>query len=158
MSKEIKKITADEVYPVSMRRLGDRPNSSSAQGRGGMSSAELKGFMDKYPELVKERLNELIDLCNAPSDEGLAKLIKTPVLNPTTEKEFSLFDWFSYAKTYLKGDKGDKGGKGDKGDKGNVLYATFDVEDGYLKMHTPDEYQGAQFQLNSNGYLEVVIL
>ena len=59
MSKEIKKITADEVYPVSMKRLADRPNSSSAQGRGGMSAAELKGFMDKYPELVKERLNEL---------------------------------------------------------------------------------------------------
>ncbi len=151
MSKEIKKITADEVYPVSMKRLADRPNSSSAQGRGGMSAAELKGFMDKYPALVKERLNELIDICNASSDEGLAKLIKTPVLNPTTGKEFSLFDWFAYARTYLKGDKGDKG------DKGNVFYATFDIQDGYLKMHTPDEYQGAQFQLNSNGYLEVVI-
>ena len=109
MSKEIKKITADEVYPVSMRRLGDRPNSSSAQGRGGMSSAELKGFMDKYPELVKERLNELIDICNADSKDGIAKAIKTPVINPETGNEFSLYDWFAYAKIYLKGDKGDTG-------------------------------------------------
>lgn len=109
MSKEIKKITADEVYPVSMRRLGDRPNSSSAQGRGGMSSAELKGFMDKYPELVKERLNELIDMCNADSKDGIAKAIKTPVINPETGNEFSLYDWFAYAKIYLKGDKGDTG-------------------------------------------------
>ncbi len=145
MSKEIKKITADEVYPVSMKRLADRPNSSSAQGRGGMSAAELKGFMDKYPELVKERLNELIELINAGSADGLTTILKTPVINPTTGKEFSLFDWFAYARTYLKGDKG------------NVLYATFDIQDGYLKMYTPDEYQGAQFQLNSNGYLEVVI-
>ena len=104
MSKEIKKITADEVYPVSMRRLGDRPNSSSAQGRGGMSSAELKGFMDKYPELVKERLNELIDMCNADSKDGIAKAIKTPVIDPETGNEFSLYDWFAYAKIYLKGD------------------------------------------------------
>ena len=104
MSKEIKKITADEVYPVSMRRLGDRPNSSSAQGRGGMSSAELKGFMDKYPELVKERLNELIDMCNADSKDGIAKAIKTPVINPETGNEISLYDWFAYASTYLKGD------------------------------------------------------
>ena len=109
MSKEIKKITADEVYPVSMRRLGDRPNSSSAQGRGGMSSAELKGFMDKYPELVKERLNELIDMCNADSKDGIAKAIKTPVIDPETGNEFSLYDWFAYAKIYLKGDKGDTG-------------------------------------------------
>lgn len=109
MSKEIKKITADEVYPVSMRRLGDRPNSSSAQGRGGMSSAELKGFMDKYPELVKERLNELIDMCNADSEDGIAKAIKTPVIDPETGDEFSLYDWFAYAKSYLKGDKGDTG-------------------------------------------------
>lgn len=109
MSKEIKKITADEVYPVSMRRLGDRPNSSSAQGRGGMSSAELKGFMDKYPELVKERLNELIDMCNADSENGIAKAIKTPVIDPETGNEFSLYDWFAYAKIYLKGDKGDTG-------------------------------------------------
>lgn len=93
MSKEIKKITADEVYPVSMKRLADRPNSSSAQGRGGMSAAELKGFMDKYPALVKERLNALIELINAGSADGLTTVLKAPVVDETTGKEISLYEW-----------------------------------------------------------------
>lgn len=97
MSKEIKKITADEVYPVSMKRLADRPNSSSAQGRGGMSAAELKGFMDKYPALVKERLNELIELINAGSADGLTTILKAPVVDETTGKEISLYEWIVQA-------------------------------------------------------------
>lgn len=97
MSKEIKKITADEVYPVSMKRLADRPNSSSAQGRGGMSAAELKGFMDKYPALVKERLNVLIDLINAGSADGLITILKAPVVDETTGKEISLYEWIVQA-------------------------------------------------------------
>ncbi len=131
MSKEIKKITADEVYPVSMRRLGDRPNSSSAQGRGGMSSAELKGFMDKYPELVKERLNELIDMCNADSNDGIAKAIKTPVINPETGDEISLYDWFAYANTYLKGDG---------------IEQIFALSDGTAQNVAYDTTRGAQVQ------------
>lgn len=97
MSKEIKKITADEVYPVSMKRLADRPNSSSAQGRGGMSAAELKGFMDKYPALVKERLNALIELINAGSADGLTTVLKAPVVDETTGKEISLYEWIVQA-------------------------------------------------------------
>ncbi len=95
--KNIKPISADEVYPVSMKRLADRPNSSSAQGRGGMSASELKGFMDKYPALVKERLNELINLVNAGSKDGLTAILKTPVVDETTGKEISLYEWIVQA-------------------------------------------------------------
>ena len=91
--KNIKPISADEVYPVSMKRLADRPNSSSAQGRGGMSASELKGFMDKYPALVKERLNELIALVNAGSNDSLTAILKAPVVDETTGKEISLYEW-----------------------------------------------------------------
>lgn len=95
MSAEIKKITADEIYAVSMRRLADRPNSASANGRGAMSSAELKGYMDKFPRLIADRLNHLIDLINAGSEEGILGILKTPVIDEVTQKEITLYDWIN---------------------------------------------------------------
>lgn len=93
MSAEIKKITADEIYAVSMRRLADRPNSASANGRGALSSAELKGYMDKFPKLIAGRLNHLIDLINAGSGEGILSILKTPVVDEKTQKEITLLEW-----------------------------------------------------------------
>lgn len=51
-----------------------------------------------------------------------------------------------------------KGDKGDRGEKGDVNYATFDIEpDGCLYMTTSDNYSGANFEINENGELEVII-
>ena len=49
--------------------------------------------------------------------------------------------------------------KGEKGDKGNVNFATFEINltDGNLYMTTDVDYTGANFEINSQGYLEVVI-
>lgn len=93
MSAEIKKITADEIYAVSMRRLADRPNSASANGRGALSSAELKGYMDKFPKLVADRLNHLIDMINAGSNEGILSILKTPIVDEKTQNEITLLEW-----------------------------------------------------------------
>lgn len=93
MSAEIKKITADEIYAVSMRRLADRPNSASANGRGALSSAELKGYMDKFPKLVADRLNHLIDMINAGSDVGILRILKTPIVDEKTQNEITLLEW-----------------------------------------------------------------
>lgn len=97
MSAEIKKITADEIYAVSMRRLADRPNSASANGRGALSSAELKGYMDKFPKLVADRLNHLIDMINAGSDEGILCILKTPIVDEKTQNEITLLEWIRLA-------------------------------------------------------------
>lgn len=58
-----------------------------------------------------------------------------------------------------KGEKGDTGAKGDKGDTGNVVFATFEISlaTGELIMTTPDEYNGAQFTIDNNGFLGVTI-
>lgn len=107
--KEIKKITNDETYRVSMKRLADRPNSSSAQGRGGMSSAELKAYMDKYPELLKAKLDELIDLCNGASGENLLNLLHTSVTDDTTGEEKTLAEWIPEIVEYVGAIKGADG-------------------------------------------------
>lgn len=107
--KEIKKITNDETYRVSMKRLADRPNSSSAQGRGGMSSAELKAYMDKYPELLKAKLDELIDLCNGASGENLLNILHTSVTDDTTGEEKTLAEWIPEIVAYVEAIKGKDG-------------------------------------------------
>lgn len=67
-----------------------------------------------------------------------------------------------------KGDKGDTGPagpqgapgkKGDTGPAGNVLIATFDVDvpTGELIMTTPDNYDGAKFEVDDEGFLEVSV-
>ena len=67
-----------------------------------------------------------------------------------------------------KGDKGDTGPagpqgapgkKGDPGPAGNVLIATFDVDvpTGELIMTTPDNYDGAEFGVDDEGFLEVSV-
>ena len=49
--------------------------------------------------------------------------------------------------------------RGEQGEKGNVMYATFAVDPitGLLTMTYDDEYDGAWFLINDNGYLEVSI-
>lgn len=46
-----------------------------------------------------------------------------------------------------------------KGDKGNVNFATFAINaiTGILTMTTDEEYSGANFSINNNGYMEVII-
>lgn len=51
-----------------------------------------------------------------------------------------------------------QGDKGDKGDKGNILFATFEIDEyGVLNAIYDDEYDGATFEINQDGYLEVII-
>ena len=49
--------------------------------------------------------------------------------------------------------------RGEKGETGNVYYATFaiDPQTGILTMYYDTNYSGANFALNNNGHLEVII-
>ena len=42
---------------------------------------------------------------------------------------------------------------------GNVLFATFDadVSTGHLIMYTDEHFSGADFEINNNGHMEVII-
>ena len=56
-----KKITIEEITPISISSLPTRPTASTAFGGKGMTSTEMKEAFDKLPLLAIERLNELID-------------------------------------------------------------------------------------------------
>lgn len=48
-----------------------------------------------------------------------------------------------------------QGPRGPQGERGNVYVAEFRVDDGYLLMDYPEGYDGASFNVNESGYLEV---
>ena len=77
MSITLEKITEEEKYRVSMKRLADRPNSSSANGMGGLQGKELKAYQDKYGNLIADKLNELIGKITAETGKNLLSLIQT---------------------------------------------------------------------------------
>ena len=61
--------------------------------------------------------------------------------------------------TGAPGPAGAPGEKGERGPAGHVLAAAFDVDvdTGELIMITPDDYEGAKFNVDEEGYLEVTV-
>lgn len=61
--------------------------------------------------------------------------------------------------TGAPGPAGAPGEKGERGPAGHVLAAAFDVDvdTGELIMITPDDYEGAKFNVDEEGYLEVSV-
>ena len=55
------KITPEEFGKGSISSLADRPNASSTLGGGGLTADALKARFDQNPELIKNRLNALIE-------------------------------------------------------------------------------------------------
>ena len=58
---KINKITNSEFEEGSVSSLPIRPNRMSKYGEGGMSAEELKAAFDKNTELLREKINSLID-------------------------------------------------------------------------------------------------
>lgn len=71
-----KKITSEEITPISISSLPTRPTASTAFGGKGYTAAEMKAAFDKLPLLVIERFNSLLDEIEG-KDGSFAELIPT---------------------------------------------------------------------------------
>lgn len=67
--KELPKILSREIEKVNIATLADRPTSGSRYGVGDLTAQSLKERFDAFPNLVKDRLNAIIDAL-ASSDAG----------------------------------------------------------------------------------------
>ncbi len=85
---KINKISNSEFEEGSISSLPIRPNRMSKYGDGGMSASELKAAFDKNTELLKEKINSLIDaLYNSDTDLSVAADISTGIEELPTLKD-----------------------------------------------------------------------
>ena len=85
---KINKISNSEFERGSISSLPIRPNRNSKYGDGGMSAQELKSAFDKNTELLREKINSLIDaLYNSDTDLSVAADIKTGIEEIPTLKD-----------------------------------------------------------------------
>ena len=59
--KDIKRITDREIEKVNIASLADRPTSGSRYGVGDFNAKTLKERFDKFPALIKDRFNAVVD-------------------------------------------------------------------------------------------------
>ena len=77
---KINKISNSEFKENSVSSLPTRPNSYSKYGNEGMSAEELKRAFDKSAEILKERLNSLIEtLYSSDTEESIASEMQTGI-------------------------------------------------------------------------------
>ena len=76
---KINKISNSEFSANLISSLPIRPNVSSRYGKAAMSGDELKEMFDKNSELLRERINAIIDYISNPGDSGIASEILTGV-------------------------------------------------------------------------------
>lgn len=87
--KSFSKIDDTKVKAASIAALADRPNTSSTYGEGGLTAAQLRGRFDAFPQLVREKVDEIIEALST-SEAGM--YITLP--ENTTGKD-NLYDFVS---------------------------------------------------------------
>ena len=86
---KINKISNTEFEKSSVSSLPIRPNRYSNYGKEGMSAEELKASFDKTSQLLKERLNSLIDSIYSQNTEAsIASEMATGIEEVPTLKDF----------------------------------------------------------------------
>lgn len=85
---KINKISNSEFKQNSVSALPTRPNSYSKYGSAGMSADELKAAFDRSAEILRERLNALIEsLYNSDTEASVSSEIMTGIDEIPTLKE-----------------------------------------------------------------------
>lgn len=78
------KITEDEIKDLKISSLPVRPNTPTAFGGKGYTSAEMRAAFDRLPLLIIERFNSLLDDIESDSTEGIAGSIPTGIYDGHT--------------------------------------------------------------------------
>ena len=97
---KFKEITSVDLEKKTISELADRPNKVSAFGEVGLAAQQLKDRFDAFPEVVKDKINEIIKALNS---EDATKYIKMPT---AVKMGSSLYDFLSF----FQGDASDEGG------------------------------------------------
>lgn len=84
--KEIEQISNADLKGNLVAELSDRPNQTTRFGKG-LTAEELKSYFDKFPQLVKEKINEIIGTF---SDKEATQYIRMP-----EDEEKSLYEFLS---------------------------------------------------------------
>lgn len=84
-----KKITQAEAAEAKISSLPTRPNAPSALGGKGYSAEEMKAAFDRFPALIAERLNALIDDMLSYGEDSAAAAIPSGIAEGHT-----LYDLF----------------------------------------------------------------
>ena len=82
-----KKIEQSEVEGLKISSLPTRPTSSTAFGGKGYTAKEMKAAFDKFPELLLEKLNLLIEDLTAEGEESYIGSYKTGITEAQTLRE-----------------------------------------------------------------------
>ncbi len=85
-------ITNANLEKKTITELSDRPNKVSAFGEVGLAAQDLKKRFDEFPEVVKDKINEIVQILNS---ENATKYI---ALMPDIKMGESLYDFLSYFK------------------------------------------------------------
>lgn len=75
----INQITDNDLRGKRMSDLSNRPTDPLRMGGDGLTAREFRDYQDRYPELVKNKLNELIEALGAnpgASEDAFADIIK----------------------------------------------------------------------------------
>lgn len=94
--KELQKILSKEIEKVNISTLADRPNSGSRYGVGDLTAQMLKERFDAFPNLVKDRLNAIVD---ALISEDASKYITIPEKIPGVDNLFDFLALFCEKET-----------------------------------------------------------
>jgi hypothetical protein len=94
--KELQKILQKEIEKVNISTLADRPNSGSRYGVGDLTAQMLKERFDAFPNLVKDRLNAIVD---ALISEDASKYITIPEKIPGVDNLFDFLALFCEKET-----------------------------------------------------------
>lgn len=89
--KKFDEITSVNLEKKTISELSDRPNKVSAFGEVGLAAKDLKARFDAFPEVVKDKINDIVKALNS---EEATKYIALPNINMGA----SLYDFLSYFK------------------------------------------------------------
>jgi uncharacterized protein YktA (UPF0223 family) len=87
--KKFEEITPAKLEKKTISELSDRPNKVSAFGEVGLAAQDLKKRFDEFPEVVKDKINEIVGALNSTE---ATKYITLPNINMGA----SLYEFLSY--------------------------------------------------------------
>lgn len=79
-----RKILNDEISPLKVSSLPNRPSAPVSFGGKGYTAEEIKAAFDKLPLFIIEMFNTLIDDVDAVGEESLAGSVKTGIFEGHT--------------------------------------------------------------------------
>ena len=98
-----RKITKNEILPLKVSSMPNRPSAPVSFGGKGYTAEEIKAAFDKLPLFIIEMFNSLIDDIEAVGEQSLAGSIKTDIIDGQTLydmlRDIKNGDFATYVKT-----------------------------------------------------------